>query len=66
MTGKSIATPGGRAAAVLVHGAWHGAWCWERAVAALAADGISAVAIDLPGTGTIPARWATCTGMQRA
>jgi hypothetical protein len=20
---------------LLVHGAWHGAWCWERVVAAL-------------------------------
>ena len=54
MTGKTIATPGGPPAAILVHGAWHGAWCWERAVAALAADGISAVAIDLPGHGNDP------------
>jgi len=54
MTGKTIATPGGPPAAVLVHGAWHGAWCWERAVAALAADGISAVAVDLPGHGHDP------------
>ena len=22
---------------VLVHGAWHGAWCWERALPDLAA-----------------------------
>jgi pimeloyl-ACP methyl ester carboxylesterase len=48
MTGKTIATP------VLVHGAWHGAWCWERAAVALAADGINAVAIDLPGHGNDP------------
>ena len=54
MTGKAIATPGGPPAAVLVHGAWHGAWCWGPAVAALAADGISAVAIDLPGHGNDP------------
>jgi len=54
MTGKTIATRGGPPAAVLVHGAWHGAWCWEPAVAALAADGISAVAIDLPGHGNDP------------
>jgi len=36
---------------VLVHGAWHGAWCWERVVKGLAAEGIDALAIDLPGHG---------------
>ena len=32
----------------LVHGAWHGGWCWERLVAELAARGHHAVAPDLP------------------
>jgi pimeloyl-ACP methyl ester carboxylesterase len=32
----------------LVHGAWHGAWCWERLVPALEAHGHRAVAVDLP------------------
>jgi pimeloyl-ACP methyl ester carboxylesterase len=32
----------------LVHGAWHGAWCWERLVAPLRARGHDAVAVDLP------------------
>jgi pimeloyl-ACP methyl ester carboxylesterase len=36
---------------LLVHGAWHGAWCWDRVVAALTGRGIPAVAIDLPGRG---------------
>jgi pimeloyl-ACP methyl ester carboxylesterase len=36
---------------VLVHGAWHGAWCWERVVPALGDAGIPAVAVDLPGHG---------------
>jgi pimeloyl-ACP methyl ester carboxylesterase len=36
---------------VLVHGDWHGAWCWDRAIGALAAAGITALAIDLPGRG---------------
>jgi pimeloyl-ACP methyl ester carboxylesterase len=54
ITGKSIAMPGGPPAAILVHGAWQGAWCWERAVAALAAAGIRALAIDLPGHGNDP------------
>jgi len=54
MTGKTIETAGGPPAAVLVHGAWHGAWCWEHTVAALAADRINALAIDLPGHGEDP------------
>jgi pimeloyl-ACP methyl ester carboxylesterase len=39
---------------VLVHGAWHGAWCWERVVPLLAATGVEATAIDLPGHGGDP------------
>jgi pimeloyl-ACP methyl ester carboxylesterase len=54
ITGKSIAMPGGPPAVILVHGAWQGAWCWERAAAALAAAGITALAIDLPGHGNDP------------
>ena len=33
---------------VLVHGAWHGAWCWERLDAELARRGHTSVAMDLP------------------
>ena len=54
MTGKSSAPPGGPPAVVLVHGAWHGAWCWEPAIAALAAAGVTALAVDLPGHGDDP------------
>jgi pimeloyl-ACP methyl ester carboxylesterase len=32
----------------LVHGAWHGAWCWERLAPELEAAGHRAVAVDLP------------------
>ena len=32
----------------LVHGAWHGAWCWERLLEPLEQRGHGAVAIDLP------------------
>jgi len=32
----------------LVHGAWHGAWCWERLLAPLGELGHGAVAVDLP------------------
>jgi pimeloyl-ACP methyl ester carboxylesterase len=33
---------------VLVHGAWHGAWCWDRLVPELASRGHRSVAMDLP------------------
>lgn len=39
---------------VLVHGAWHGVWCWERVVSGLAAEGVPAVAVELPGHGEDP------------
>ena len=34
---------------VLVHGASHGAWCWDKVVPLLEAQGHLAVAVDLPG-----------------
>ena len=34
---------------VLVHGASHGSWCWDKVVPLLEAQGHRAVAIDLPG-----------------
>jgi pimeloyl-ACP methyl ester carboxylesterase len=36
---------------VLVHGAWHGAWCWDGVVAELRARGQSVVAVELPFQG---------------
>jgi pimeloyl-ACP methyl ester carboxylesterase len=36
---------------VLVHGAFHGAWCWELLVRELEDAGHTAIAIDLPGAG---------------
>ena len=32
----------------LAHGAWHGAWCWERLLEPLRKRGHGAVAVDLP------------------
>jgi len=32
----------------LVHGAWHGAWCWERVAPELEARGHRVVAVELP------------------
>ena len=36
---------------VLVHGAWHGAWCWSKLVPLLVAQGHNVSAPDLPGHG---------------
>jgi pimeloyl-ACP methyl ester carboxylesterase len=36
---------------VLVHGAWHGGWCWHKIVARLEARGHRVLAPDLPGHG---------------
>ena len=46
---------------VLVHGAWHGAWCWYRVVAALEAAGQRVTALDLPGAGIDPTPPASVT-----
>ena len=39
---------------VLVHGSFHGAWCWYKIVGALEASGHRATAIDLPSAGIDP------------
>ncbi|RLU79725.1 hypothetical protein CTZ27_36460 [Streptomyces griseocarneus] len=36
---------------VLVHGFWHGSWCWSRVTERLAARGVTSVAVDLEGHG---------------
>jgi pimeloyl-ACP methyl ester carboxylesterase len=36
---------------VLVHGAWHGAWCWKRILPGLWSAGHRAFAVTLTGTG---------------
>jgi pimeloyl-ACP methyl ester carboxylesterase len=46
---------------VLVHGFWHGSWCWSAVTEELAARGVPSVAVDLDGHGLkqrLPAaRW---------
>ena len=39
------------ATVVLVHGAWHGAWCWYKVVPALTRAGHTVLAPDLPSLG---------------
>ncbi len=36
---------------VLVHGAWHGAWCWQRVLPLLRASGATVHAVTLTGVG---------------
>ncbi|MER5936623.1 alpha/beta fold hydrolase [Streptomyces sp. NPDC001928] len=47
---------------VLVHGFWHGSWCWNPVAEQLAGRGIHSVAVDLCGHGlrgpALRARWA--------
>ena len=42
----SAATP-----IVLIHGFWHGAWCWSPLVEEFASRGLPAVAVDMEGHG---------------
>lgn len=36
---------------VLVHGAWHGAWCWDAVLNELGPRDVEAVAVELPFSG---------------
>lgn len=36
---------------VLIHGAWHGAWSWEKIKPAIESKGHRVIAVDLPGHG---------------
>ena len=47
---------------LLIHGAWHGAWCWDRLVQALEQQGHTAVAMDLPGHGSSSSSSTTTPG----
>lgn len=36
---------------MLIHGAWHGAWCWEKIIPFLERAGHRVITIELPGHG---------------
>ncbi len=40
---------------LLLHGSWHGAWCWYKIAPRLRAAGHSVIVPDLPGRGRSPA-----------
>jgi len=42
---------------LLIHGAWHGAWCWERVAPLLRAAGHTVIAPDLPAHGEDRTPW---------
>jgi pimeloyl-ACP methyl ester carboxylesterase len=46
---------------LLIHGSCHGAWCWRDVLPELAARGLPARAIDLPGHGADPTPLADVT-----
>ena len=50
---KSERSPGGKSGMKihLVHGAWHGRWCWAKRTGKLEEHGHTVVARDLPGLG---------------
>ena len=53
---------------VLVHGAWHGAWCWKKVVPLLEQKGGRVICPDLPGHGNkgIPLSTVTLAGYVEA
>ena len=50
----STGSDSGTSTIVLVHGAWHGAWCWKLVLERLKSAGANAIAVDLPGHGGDP------------
>ncbi|MDB6089263.1 MAG: uncharacterized protein JWN85_2047 [Gammaproteobacteria bacterium] len=39
---------------LLVHGAWHGSWCWQRVTPLLERRGLAVRTVDLPSVGAKP------------
>ena len=49
--GAAKAAPASKPTFVMIHGAWHGAWTYDRVITLLAAQGMLGVARDLPAHG---------------
>jgi pimeloyl-ACP methyl ester carboxylesterase len=41
-------------ALILVHGAWHGGWCWQKLTPYLVRRGFACRTVDLPSVGARP------------
>jgi pimeloyl-ACP methyl ester carboxylesterase len=54
------------ATVLLVHGSWHGPWCWERVIPELARLGLPSRAIALPSCGSEPDKWGDLAADGRA
>ncbi|MDP3940107.1 MAG: alpha/beta fold hydrolase [Deltaproteobacteria bacterium] len=48
---REPAAPADRPPLIFIHGAWHGAWCWEQFLDYFAARGYPCYALDLAGHG---------------
>ncbi len=53
-TTVTTTAPARRPAIVLVHGAWHGSWCWQRVAPLLQKRGLQVRTVDLPSVGAKP------------
>lgn len=51
---------------VLVHGSWHGPWCWNKLIPLLEAQGHRVTVVELPGRGGVSAQGASLTADQFA
>jgi pimeloyl-ACP methyl ester carboxylesterase len=51
-----------RATIVLVHGAWHGSWCWEELLPLLEERALTVRTVDLPSVGADPESGADLSG----
>src|SRR5262249_50243486 len=49
MKGTAMSAPG--TPILLLHGLWHGTWCWSEVLARLTAAGRRALAVDMAGRG---------------
>ena len=53
--------PRDRTPVLLLHGFWHGSWCWTEVLARLTGAGVRALAVDMAGHGLRASRPAALT-----
>ena len=57
----SMPAPDDRTPVLLLHGFWHGSWCWTEVLARLTGAGVRALAVDMAGHGLRASRPAALT-----